>query len=211
MILHFCSSNLTPMINHLILLTEEQDLHVTDGKLISGHRKIAIDTLGSIQCLSAGCRWSQTALELFASAVSGGYGALGQAAEEMEDFQPGSTRPICEPHRALETLPPLAATRHSTSQWTALDKGLQPASDAPYVLIRDLAEKPQLRENSFNRILRLEASLCPVLLAALFCRLVIRPVSNAKNARPRIPSMPRSITATVFLSRFEWQCLASGS
>jgi hypothetical protein len=31
------------MINHLILLSEEQDLHVTDGKLISGHRKIAID------------------------------------------------------------------------------------------------------------------------------------------------------------------------
>ncbi len=55
------------MINHLILLSEEQDLHVTDGKLISGHRKIAIDTLGSIQCFSAGCRWSQTALELLVS------------------------------------------------------------------------------------------------------------------------------------------------
>ena len=55
------------MINHLILLSEEQNLHVTDGKLISGHRKLAIESLGSVQCLSAASQWSQTALELLAT------------------------------------------------------------------------------------------------------------------------------------------------
>src|SRR5271155_1959299 len=55
------------MINHLILLTEEQDLYVTDGKLISGHRKLAIESLGSVQCFPAPSHWSQTALELLAT------------------------------------------------------------------------------------------------------------------------------------------------
>jgi len=55
------------MINHLILLTEEQNLHVADGKLLSGQRKIAIESSGSVQCFSAACQWSQTALELLAT------------------------------------------------------------------------------------------------------------------------------------------------
>ena len=44
------------MINHLILLTEEQELHVADGKLISGHRELAIESLASVQCFSAACQ-----------------------------------------------------------------------------------------------------------------------------------------------------------
>ena len=61
-----------------------------------------------------------------------------------------------------------------------------------------LAEKPQLRENSFNRILRLEASYARFFWPRYFAAIVLRPCLNGKNARPRIPSMPRSITATVF-------------
>ena len=31
------------VVNHLILISERQNLHVTDGKLISGHQKIAVE------------------------------------------------------------------------------------------------------------------------------------------------------------------------
>ena len=51
------------MIHHLILLGEEADFSTRSGKLISGTRSIAIQSLGSVQCFAASCRWSQTALE----------------------------------------------------------------------------------------------------------------------------------------------------
>ena len=109
------------MINHLILLSEEQDLHVTDGKLISGHRKIAIDTLGSIQCFSAGCRWSQTALELLASQCPVIMSRWDKQQKKWKTFSLCSARPVCEPDRALETLPSLATTRHATCQRPVVD------------------------------------------------------------------------------------------
>ena len=104
------------MINHLILLTEEQDLHVTDGKLISGHRKIAIDTLGSVQCLSADCRWSQTALELLATQCPVVMARWDKQQKKWRTFSLDPKRALCEPDRAVETLPSLAATRHASCQ-----------------------------------------------------------------------------------------------
>ena len=92
------------MINHLILLTEEQNLHVADGKLISGHRKLSIESLASVQCLSAASQWSQTALELLATQCP--------VVMARWDKQQKKWRTIS--YRALETLPPLSPTRHAT-------------------------------------------------------------------------------------------------
>jgi hypothetical protein len=44
------------MIHHLILLSEAQDLRVESGRLILGEKKIAVHTLGSVQCLATSCR-----------------------------------------------------------------------------------------------------------------------------------------------------------
>ncbi len=56
-----------------------------------------------------------------------GNGALGQTAEEMEDVQSRAARPLCEPDRAVVTVPFVAAARHANGKRAALDKSLQPA------------------------------------------------------------------------------------
>ena len=40
------------MIHRLILLSGKQDLRLESGQLKSGDQSIAVDTLGSIQCLA---------------------------------------------------------------------------------------------------------------------------------------------------------------
>jgi hypothetical protein len=63
------------MIHHLILLDDEADVHVAQGKLINGKSKVAVDVLGSVQCFFSKARWSQAALE-----------ALALSAEEFRPF-----------------------------------------------------------------------------------------------------------------------------
>ena len=50
------------MIHHLVLMNESADLHLKDGLLICGDKKIAVQVLGSLQCLASHARWSQAAL-----------------------------------------------------------------------------------------------------------------------------------------------------
>lgn len=60
-----------------------------------------------------------------------------------------------------------------------------------------LADKPQLRENSFNRILRLEATYARFFWPRYFSALSTD-LFEREHRKQRIPSTPRSITATDF-------------
>src|SRR5258708_7928147 len=145
------------MINHLILLTEEQDLHVADGKLVSGHRRIAIDTLGSIQCFAAGCRWSQTALESLINQCPVVMSRWDKQKKKWKTFSLAPRARYVNPTalwRLCRLSPQRATQLASGLLWTKVcNQHEMLRSFDPH-----LADKPQLRENSFNRILRLEAS-----------------------------------------------------
>ncbi len=145
------------MINHLILLSEEQNLHVTDGRLISGHRRIAVETLGSVQCFSAACQWSQTALEMLATQCPVVMARWDKQQKKWKTFNLAPRARYVNPTALwkLCRLSPQRATQMASGLlWTKVCNQHQ--------MLRAfdprLADKPQLKENSFNRILRLEAS-----------------------------------------------------
>lgn len=54
------------MIHHLILTGEEADFRLQSGILQSGDKKVALQVLGSVQCLAVHARWSQSALTALA-------------------------------------------------------------------------------------------------------------------------------------------------
>lgn len=62
------------MIHHLILMNESADLRIRDGILYNGENKIALQVLGSLQCLASHARWSQ-ALQ-HCAAVPRGHGQV---------------------------------------------------------------------------------------------------------------------------------------
>jgi hypothetical protein len=180
------------VINHLILLTEAQDLHVADGKLLSGHRKIAIESLGSVQCLSAASRWSQTALELLATQCPVVMARWDKQQKKWLTFSLTPKARYVNPTALwkLCRLPPQRATQMASALlWTKVCNQHQML----HAFDPRMADKPQLKENSFNRILRLESSY-----ARFFWPRWRLTFLNASIVSPPIRSMPRSITATDF-------------
>lgn len=197
------------MINHLILLTEQQDLHVSEGKLISGQRKIAVETLGSVQCLSAQCRWSQTALE---SLVTQCPVIMARWDKQQKKWRTFSLAP-----RARHVNPTALwkLCRLSPQRATQLASGLLFTKVCnQHEMLRTfdprLAEKPQLRENSFNRILRLEATYArffwPRYFAALSSDLFER--EKRKSTHPLNAAL--NYGYGFLYHAIEWQSLASG-
>jgi CRISPR-associated endonuclease Cas1 len=197
------------MINHLILLTEEQDLHVSDGKLLSGHRKIAMETLGSVQCLSAQCHWSQTALESLVTQCPVIMARWDKQQKKWRTFSLALRARHVNPTALwkLCRLSPQRATQLASGLlWTKVCN--------QHEMLRTfdprLADKPQLRENSFNRILRLEATYArffwPRYFAALSSDLFER--EKRKSTHPLNAAL--NYGYGFLYHAIEWQSLASG-
>ena len=197
------------MINHLILLTEEQHLHVADGKLISGPRKLAIESLGSVQCFCAATQWSQTALELLATQCP--------VVMARWDKQKKKWRTV--------SLMPKARYVNPTALWKLCrlspQKATQLASGLLWTKVCNqhqmlhtfdprLADKPQLKDNSFSRILRLEASYARFFWPRYFAVLATD-LFEREHRKPTHPINAALNYGYGFLYHaIEWQCLASG-
>lgn len=197
------------MINHLILLTEDQDLHVAEGRLISGQRKIAVQTLGSVQCFSAACRWSQTSLESLASQCPVVMARWDRQQKKWQTFA------LAPKARYVNPTAIWRLCRLSPQRATQLASGLLWAKVCnQHEMLRffdpRLAEKPQLRENSFNRILRLESSYARFFWPRYFAALA----DDLFQREKRKPTHPINVALNYgygFLYHaLEWQCLASG-
>lgn len=197
------------MIHHLILISDSMDLHVKDGKLISGDKKIAVDTLGSVQCFATQCRWSQSALEMLSSQCPVVMSRWDKQIKKWKSFtlspkaryvNPPALWKICRlsPQKATQIASGLLWTK-VCNQHTMLH------SFNPY-----LSEKPQLKENSFNRILRLEAQYARYFWPRFFNALS----QDLFQREKRKPSHPLNAALNYgygFLYHaIEWQCLASG-
>ncbi len=197
------------MINHLILVSENQDLHVADGKLQSGQKRLAIDTLGSIQCFSAGCRWSQTALEMVASQCPVVMARWDKQQKKWKTFSilpraryvnPGALWRLCRlsPQRATQIASGLLWTKVCNQH--EMLRSFDPR----------LADKPQLRENSFSRILRLEASYARFFWPRYFAAVAQDLFEREKRKATHPINIALNYGYGFLYHAIEWQCLVSG-
>lgn len=154
------------MIHHLILLEYEADVRLQQGKLISYSKKIALEVLGSVQCFSTKARWSQSALEALASQCPV---VFARWDSREKKWMTASMIPRCRyvnPTAQAKAcrLPEKRATQLASDiLWTKIEN--------QHLMLRVfdplLGPLPKLKDNSFSRILRLEAQVCAVLLDAL--------------------------------------------
>ncbi len=197
------------MINHLILLSESQDLHVTDGKLISGHRKLAVETLGSVQCLSAQCHWSQTALECLSGQCPTVMARWDKQQKKWKTFNLTPRARYVNPTALwkLCRLSPQRATHLASGLlWTKV------CNQHEMLRIFDprLSDKPQLRENSFSRILRLEASYARFFWPRYFAALASDLFERERRKPEHALNVSLNYGYGFLYHAIEWQCLASG-
>ena len=199
------------MINHLILLSEEQDLHVTDGKLISGHRKIAIEYAGQhpvflrrLPLVADGvgiarqrnARWSCRA-----GTSSKRNGRRFSLAPRARYVNPTALWKLCR-------LSPQRATQLASG--LLVDESLQPAPNASHAFDPRLADKPQLQGKFLQPHSAAGSQLRPVLLAALFCRVGFRLFEREKRKATHPINAALNYGYGFLYHAIEWQCLASG-
>ena len=127
----------------------------------------------------------------------------------MADFWAGPKGSLRQSHCHLEALPPFpsAATQLASGMlWTKVCN--------QHEMLRSfdprLTEKPQLRENSFSRILRLESGYARFFWPRYFAALA----DDLFQREKRKPTHPLNVAVNYgygFLYHaLEWQCLASG-
>jgi CRISPR-associated endonuclease Cas1 len=197
------------MINHLILISESQNLHVSDGKLVSGQRKIAVDTLGSVQCFSAQCHWSQTALECLSEQCPVVMSRWDKQQKKWKTFSLAPRARHVNPAALwkLCRLSPKRATQFASGLlWTKVCN--------QHEMLRTfdprLTDKPQLRENSFNRILRLEATYARFFWPRYFAALSSDLFEREKRKSTHPLNVALNYGYGFLYHALEWQCLAGG-
>jgi CRISPR-associated endonuclease Cas1 len=197
------------LIHHLILQSADQDLHLEGGFLRSGQRRLAIDTLGSVQCLADRARWSQAALESLANQCPVLLARWHRNSKKWHTVtvtpraryvQPTAIYRLCR-------LSPQRATQLATSLlWTKILN--------QHTLLRSfdplLPEAPRLKENSFQRILHLEAAYARTFWARYFGALSDDLFAREKQ-RPTHPiNIALSYGYGFLYHAIEWQALACG-
>lgn len=197
------------MIHHLVLQSADPDLHLEGGFLRSGPHRIAVDTLGSVQCLADRARWSQAALESLAHQCPVILARWQRLAKKWRTItvtprtryvQPTAIYRVCR-------LSPQRATQLATSLlWSKILN--------QHTLLRTfdplLPEAPRLKENSFQRILRLEAAYARTFWARYFGALSDDLFAREKQ-RPEHPiNIALSYGYGFLYHAIEWQALACG-
>ena len=197
------------MIHHLILLHEDQSIHLRQGKLISGSNRIAIDTLGSIQCFSSSTQWTQSALEALASQCPVILARWDKRAGKWGTFAITPRTRYVNPN-ALASLCRLTEKRAT-----------QLASDLIFAKLKNqhqllrsydplMPPAPRLQENSFSRILRLEAKYARTFWATYFRAAAQDLFAREKRGAQAPLNIALNYGYGFLYHALEWQCLASG-
>ena len=197
------------MVHHLILASEDQDLRVEYGKLISGKKKIAVETLGSIQCLASRCRWTQSALESLTSQCPVIMARWDSKINKWKSFSLAQRSRYVNPTAQwnLCRLNQQRSTVLSTALlWTKIcNQQLMLRTFDP-----SIPPKPRLKENSFSRILRLEAQYARFFWPRYF-EAMSQDLFERERRKPCHPINASLNYGYGFLYHaLEWQCLASG-
>lgn len=197
------------MIHHLILMQDSAKLHLHDGMLVNGENRIAIQVLGSIQCLASGASWSQTALCEVAHQCpvvmatwnkKAGKWRTSSLLPRCRYVNPDATFRLCNLKPKISTIYASALLFTKVQNQHTLIRSLDPS----------LSSLPKLATNSYNRILSLEAKWARFFWAKYF-----RAASQDLFAREkRQAQAPLNVALNYgygFLYHaLEWQCVASG-
>lgn len=197
------------MIHHLVLLDEEQDLHLERGLLNSGSRRIAVETLGSLQCFASRVRWSQSALEALSIQCPVVMARWESTRKKWRTFGLAPKARHVNPSALWDLC------RLPTKQATHL------ASDLIYAkvcnqqtLLRSLdptlPATPNLQENSFSRILRLESRYARFFWARYFSAASADLFAREKRKASHPLNAALNYGYGFLYHALEWQCLASG-
>lgn len=197
------------MIHHLILLQDEQCLHLRQGKLISGSRALAVDSIASVQCFSAACQWSQSALEALATQCPV---VLARWDKRVGKWATFTLAPRC---RYVNPAALAALCRLSEKKATQL------ASDLIFAKLRNqhqllrsfdptMPPAPRLLDSSFSRILKLEARYARFFWAAYF-KAAAQDLFAREKRNAKAPLNVALNYGYGFLHHaIEWNCLAVG-
>lgn len=197
------------MIHHLILQDEEHDLHLEAGLLRSGAHRLAVDTLASVQSLASRARWSQSSLEVLATQCPTVLARWHRQDKKWRTVaitpraryvQPTALYRICRlsPQRATQLATALIWTKILNQQ--TLLRTFDP----------HLPEAPHLRENSFQRILRLESAYARSFWGRYF-RALSDDLFAREKQRPKHPlNIALSYGYGFLYHAIEWQSLACG-
>ena len=197
------------MIHHLILLEEEQDLCVERGLLLSGARRIAVETLGSLQCFASRIRWTQTALESLSSQCPVIISRWDGRQRKWKTFSLAARARHTNPTAIWELcrLPQRQATQHASDLINAKICNQQ-------TLLRSLdptlPATPNLQENSFSRILRLESNYARFFWARYFSAAQADLFAREKRKAIHPLNVALNYGYGFLYHALEWQCLASG-
>lgn len=197
------------MIHHLILLSDDLELEARAGHLVAGGRRIAIDTLASVQCFASRARWTQSALECLSEQCPTILARWDRRTGKWKTFSlaprarhsnPGALWALCRvtERRATQFASDLILAKVANQQ--TLLRVFDP-------LLPDL---PRLAENSFSRILRLESRYARFFWARYFA-LASQDLFHREKRRAGGPLNAALNYGYGFLYHaLEWQVLASG-
>ena len=197
------------MIHHLILVQENPDLHVQNGKLISGSNKIAVETLGSVQCFASKARWTQSALEALATQCPIVMARWDSSTRKWKTFGLAPRARHVNP-TALSQLCRLAERRATALASDLLLTKVRNQHTMLRVFDPLMADLPRLADNSFSRILRLEARYARFFWARYFAA-VANDLFAREKRKAKAPLNAALNYGYGFLYHaLEWQALASG-
>lgn len=197
------------MIHHLVMMGENADFSLKDGILTNGTNKIALQVLGSVQCLTPHARWSQHCLcalsrqcPVIMATWNKQTGKWDTSAilPRCRYVNPDATFRICSLNQKRSTAYASALLFTKVANQHMLIRALDPT----------LSPLPKLASNSYNRILQLEAKWARFFWARYF-----KAASQDLFAREkRQAQAPLNIALNYgygFLYHaIEWQCIASG-
>lgn len=197
------------MIHHLILTGEDADFRLQDGLLQSGEKKVALQVLGSVQCLAVHARWSQSALTALAQQCPVVMARWNKRTEKWETsavlprcryVNPDATFRLCNLKAKQSTVYASAILFTKVSNQHTLIRSLNPA----------LAPLPKLAANSYNRILQLEAKWARFFWAMYF-KAASEDLFTREKRKAQAPLNVALNYGYGFLYHaIEWQCIASG-
>lgn len=197
------------MVHHLILLNEDRDVALRDGRLVSGAERIAVDVLGSVQSFSSRTRWTQAALEALSSQCPLVFARWDTAGKKWATC---SVLPRCR-HVHPEALHALC--RLTEKQSTRL------ASDLIFAKVRNqhtllraydplLPPAPGLLDNSIARILRLESRYARFFWARYFAAASADLFAREKRKASAPLNVALNYGYGFLYHAIQWQCVASG-
>lgn len=184
-------------------------MQIQQGKLISSGRRIALEVLGSVQCFSTKARWSQSALEALSSQCPVVMARWDGRAKKWATF---SLLPRC---RYVNPSAQYKVCRLQERKATQLASDiLWQKIENQHLMLRVfdplLGPLPKLKDNSFSRILRLEAKYARFFWARYFKAASTDLFAREKRKAQHPLNAALNYGYGFLYHALEWQCVASG-